>query len=93
MAPGGVLPSRAADDQGDHSGASAEFILLQWPLQPEHYYRALFVARNGQWRQDLILRRSDAANCWLAATRVFGPSLEERFQHMPTGLEDADEVG
>jgi hypothetical protein len=41
-------------------------------LPEQAYYRIFFHARNGSWNQDLILRRSQAASCWLAATRVLG---------------------
>jgi hypothetical protein len=50
--------------------APADYLLLQWPLPESAYYRVFFHARNGSWNQDLILRRSEAAQCWLAATRV-----------------------
>jgi hypothetical protein len=43
----------------------------KWPLTPSIYYRVFFAARNGQWRQDLILKRSEARQYWAAATRVF----------------------
>jgi hypothetical protein len=48
----------------------ADFKLDRWSLAPRVYYRVAFHARNGNWNQDLILNRSDAAGCWLAATRV-----------------------
>jgi hypothetical protein len=51
--------------------APADYLIVKWPLAPSVYYRVFFHARNGSWRQDLILKRSDAAQCWLAATRVF----------------------
>ncbi len=53
--------------------APAEYIRggVRWPLPSSVYYRVFFHARNGQWHQDLILKRSDAAQCWLAATQVF----------------------
>jgi hypothetical protein len=52
--------------------APAEFLLLKWPLAPSVYYRIFFHARNGQWNQDLILKRSAKVECWLAATQVKG---------------------
>ncbi|WP_437898628.1 hypothetical protein [Sorangium sp. So ce124] len=52
--------------------APAQFLVLKWSLASSVYYRAFFSARNGAWHQDLILKRSKAANCWLAATRVLG---------------------
>jgi hypothetical protein len=52
--------------------APAEYLPhIRWQLGPSVYYRVFFHARNGQWHQDLILKRSDTAQCWLAATRVF----------------------
>lgn len=50
----------------------ADFLLVSWPLSSSIYYRVFFHARNGSWHQDLILRKSETANCWLAATRVTG---------------------
>ncbi len=50
----------------------AEMIGGRWPLPEQAYYRIFFHARNGSWNQDLILRRSQTASCWLAATRVRG---------------------
>ena len=50
----------------------AEMIGGRWPLPEQVYYRTFFHARNGSWNQDLILRRSQVASCWLAATRVLG---------------------
>ncbi len=47
-----------------------------------HYYRAFFHARDGNWRQDLILKRSVEAECWLAATRVWGHQQAPAFQHV-----------
>jgi hypothetical protein len=52
--------------------APAVFFGPPWPLRPSVYYRGFFQARNGSWHQDLILRRSEAAQCWLAAERVVG---------------------
>ena len=60
----------------------ANFEVLTWPLPQDVYYRVFFDARNGSWRQDLILKRSQLANCWLAATRVFGNKGEVRFEHL-----------
>ena len=50
----------------------AEMIGGRWPLPEQVYYRIFFHARNGSWNQDLILRRSQEASCWLAAIRVLG---------------------
>ena len=67
---------------GEHN-SPADFLLVKWKLAAETYYRIFFNARNGAWHQDLILRKSVKANCWLAATRVmarngFDVSLEEK---------------
>lgn len=43
--------------------APAEFSLVQWPLSAHEYYRVFIHARNGQYHQDLQLRRSDTARC------------------------------
>jgi hypothetical protein len=51
--------------------APAEFNMVKWKLKNEIYYRIFFHARNGQWHQDLVLNRSDKAECWLASTIVF----------------------
>ncbi len=50
--------------------APADFLFVKWKLPEAVYYRVFFHARNGSWTQDLILRRSAKAGCWLAATRV-----------------------
>jgi hypothetical protein len=52
--------------------APADFLMVKWSLQPSVYYRVFFHARNGSWHQDLVLKRSEQAECWLAATRVIG---------------------
>ena len=63
--------------------APADFLVLKWSLPPSAYYRIFFHARNGSWNQDLILKRSEAAKCWLAATRVLDRSgLEVVLQHI-----------
>lgn len=54
--------------------APADFIFATWRLEPSVYYRIFFHARNGAWHQDLILRRSESAQCWLAATKVVAPN-------------------
>jgi hypothetical protein len=51
--------------------AAADYRHVKWQLHAEEYYRVFFHARNGSWHQDLQLRRSEPANCWLAATRLF----------------------
>lgn len=50
--------------------APAEHLAVQWKLRDEAYLRFFFHARNGQWHQDLVLKRSADSGCWLAATRV-----------------------
>jgi len=50
----------------------ADYLLMQWPLPESVYYRIFFHARNGSWNQDLQLRKSASARCWLAASRVLG---------------------
>ncbi|HMG46552.1 MAG TPA: hypothetical protein VK614_03730 [Allosphingosinicella sp.] len=57
------------DEWGEIS-APASYQTLRWPLHENVYYRAFHHARNGQWHQDMILRRVEAAQCWLCATRV-----------------------
>ena len=52
--------------------SSADFLIVEWSLPESVYYRVFFHARNGSWHQDLILKRSSSAECWLAATHVFG---------------------
>jgi hypothetical protein len=61
--------------------APAIALLLRWPLAESVYYRAFFSARNGSWHQDLVLRRSTSAGCWLAATRIVGGKGEIRLEH------------
>ncbi|WP_433664706.1 hypothetical protein ACQPW1_22685 [Nocardia sp. CA-128927] len=68
--------------------APAYYRLGKWSLKGENYLRAFFTARNGQWHQDLILKRSDSDNCWLAATRVRGLQQAPDFQHMNDGFRD-----
>jgi hypothetical protein len=57
------------DDWGEIS-APAAYKNLSWPLRDQLYYRVFHHARNGHWHQDIILRRSNEAQCWLCATRV-----------------------
>lgn len=61
--------------------APAAFLIVEWPLPPTVYFRIFFHARNGSWHQDLLLRRSEAAACWLAATRVLGRKGEVLLEH------------
>ena len=68
-----ILNMDNREEVSKHCGeisAPAEFSLVKWPLSPHDYYRVFIHARNGQYHQDLQLRRSDARECWLAATRV-----------------------
>ena len=68
--------------------APAEFNLVKWALAPSEYYRVFIHARNGQWHQDLQLRRSEVSECWLAATRVTArDGTTVRFQHVDNGYE------
>lgn len=60
----------------------ADYSMVKWPLPESVYYRVFFAARNGQWHQDLQLRRSVLAGCWLAATRVSGHQQAPDFQHI-----------
>jgi hypothetical protein len=68
--------------------APAEYLpLVRWslPPSPSVYYRVFLHARNGQWHQDLILKRSDALQYWVAATRVFDKRGKEVvFEHIDT---------
>jgi hypothetical protein len=65
----------------------AAYQLLRWPLQESVYYRIFFSARNGAWHQDLQLRKSINARCWLAATRVLGANGRDvRLEHRDHGF-------
>lgn len=62
---------------------------VQWHLRPFVYYRVFFHARNGSWHQDLLLKRSSKAQCWLAATRVKDKNNREVvFEHIDNGFVD-----
>ena len=62
---------------------------VQWHLRPSVYFRVFFHARNGSWHQDLILKRSSKAECWLAATRVKDKNNREVvFEHIDNGFVD-----
>ena len=67
--------------------APADFRLVKWRLPTDVYYRVFVHARNGNWHQDLILRRSDADRCWLAATRVW-TNDSEVFRHLDSTFEE-----
>jgi len=62
--------------------APADFLNIQWILPESAYYRIFFHARNGSWHQDLLLKRSTSAGCWLAATCVRGNMGEIRFEYI-----------
>ena len=69
--------------------APAEFDLVKWTLAPSEYYRIFIHSRNGQWHQDLQLKRSEIARCWLSATRVFArDGATIRFERVDNGYED-----
>lgn len=63
-----------------HSPAS--YKLVRWSLRDAVYYRIFFDARNGDWTQDLQLRKSVQDECWLAATRVRARRGEIRLEHI-----------
>jgi hypothetical protein len=68
----------------------ADFIVAPWPLVSSVYYRIFFHARNGAWNQDLILRKSQSAQCWLAATKVMAPNGRDvRLVHTDNEFESA----
>lgn len=68
--------------------APAIFRTLRWPLLDDLYYRVWFGARNGQWRQDLILKKPDEAKCWLGAAKIYGAQLEVWHLHVDNGFEE-----
>jgi hypothetical protein len=68
---------------GDTAGAIAGSVT--WKLPESVYYRIFFMARNGPWTQDLQLKKSTKANCWLAATRVKGKRGQILFEHSDSG--------
>ena len=69
--------------------APADYLILKWQLPPSVYYRIFFHARNGNWNQDLILRRSESARCWLAATRVMDRTGRNViFTHIDNGCDE-----
>jgi hypothetical protein len=69
---------------GGKSGTTAVALMLNgnWKLRPYVHYSISFSARNGVWHQDLYLRKSTKAQCWLAATRVWDGPGKERFEHI-----------
>ncbi|OZC41468.1 MULTISPECIES: hypothetical protein [Nocardiaceae] len=62
--------------------APAEYYNVNISLPDSAYWRIFFTARNGQWHQDLILKRSDPDSCWLAATRVIGLQQAPHLQQL-----------
>ena len=50
--------------------APAIYQKTKWRLNDRVHYGVFFTARNGNWTQELILRKSVDKNYWLAATRV-----------------------
>jgi hypothetical protein len=67
--------------------APAEYKPVKWLLRPSIYYRVFFSARNGMWHQDLLLKKSDLDQCWLAATRVLDKKGKEVvFKHTDNGF-------
>jgi hypothetical protein len=67
----------------------ADVLLGEWPLPESVYFRSFFHARNGSWHQDLILKRSSSAGCWLAATHVKSRNGREVvFEHIDNGFVD-----
>ena len=67
----------------------ADYLTVEWQLPPSVYYRIFFHARNDSWNQDLMLKRSSSAECWLAATRVKDRSGREIvFEHVDNGFVD-----
>jgi hypothetical protein len=67
----------------------ADYRIVEWALPPSVYYRIFFHARNGSWNQDLLLKRSSSAECWLAATHVKDMSGREIvFEHVDNGFVD-----
>lgn len=66
--------------------AVADYVPVRWSLEANVYYVIHFFARNGNWSQELQLRRSESARCWLAATRVLGTDGGARFEHIDSGF-------
>lgn len=60
----------------------ADYTHMRWSLPNEAYYRVFFHARNGNWHQDLQLKKSDKAGCWLVATKV----PQRNFEHIDNGF-------
>ena len=66
--------------------APADYLNVNWTLPESVYYRVFFHARNGSWNQDLLLKRSTLAGCWLAAVCVRGKVGEIRFEDIDNGF-------
>jgi len=80
-----ALPEMVTLDQRDWGNVSAPAVFMTglFSLDPELNLRIFHAARNGNWHQDLVLRRVLDAGCWLAATRVFDPSGHRvTFEHV-----------
>jgi hypothetical protein len=75
------------EKQWGEINSPADYLIVEWVLPPSVYYRIFFHARNGSWNQDLVLKRSSSAECWLAATRVLDRNGKEvTFEHVDNGF-------
>ncbi len=75
------------EKQWSEINSPADYLIVEWVLPPSVYYRIFFHARNGSWNQDLVLKRSSSAECWLAATRVLDRNGKEvTFEHVDNGF-------
>jgi len=54
----------------DNFSAPAVMLKGPWSLSDDIYYRIFFHARNGQWTQDLIMKKSLEDGYWPVCTRV-----------------------
>lgn len=78
-----------ANEKLGEINAPAIYTLVKWPLRESVHYSVHFAARNGHWTQQLFLKRSAKAKCWLAATRVKDRSGREVvFEHIDNGFVD-----
>jgi hypothetical protein len=60
-------------------------------VTPLTFFRIFFIARNGSWHQDLVLRFSKTRQYWFCATRVVGMKGETLYEFI--GSEFAEEFG
>jgi len=60
-------------------------------VAPNTFFRIFFIARNGSWHQDMVLRFSKARQYWSCATRVVGMKGENLYEFI--GSEFAEEFG